>query len=188
MHSLFFKAVKFYFYKGIILLRYFLGVGFCIIFSGCSYIIEGSNPVLPDGAKTLALPPIQNKTFKAGLETDLAEQIKILLRTNSSVKIVPSGISDLQLKITLIKLDTISAGLNDAQIASGVKAKIEGQVILEDMRTKKTIWKKSLLEVKSDGIEEQESSSVSSFSLSRTIRELIKTFASKVYHDIFTTF
>ena len=176
MHSLFFKAVKFYFYKGIILLRYFLGVGFCIIFSGCSYTIEGSNPVLPDGAKTLALPPIQNKTFKAGLETDLAEQIKILLRTNS------------QLKITLIKLDTISAGLNDAQIASGVKAKIEGQVILEDMRTKKTIWKKSLLEVKSDGIEEQESSSVSSFSLSRTIRELIKTFASKVYHDIFTTF
>ncbi len=188
MYILFFKSLKFYFDKGIILLRYFLGVTFWIIFSGCSYTIEGSNPVLPDGAKTLSIPPIQNKTFKAGLETDLAEQIKILLRSNSSVEIVPSGISDLQLKITLIKLETISSGLNDGQIASGVKGKIEGQVILEDLRTKKTIWKKSLLEVKTDGIEEQGSSSVSSFSLSRTIRELIKTFASKVYYHIFTNF
>ena len=181
-------SAKLYSDKCVIFLRYFLGITLWLLLPGCGYIIEGSNPVLPNEARTLSLFPIQNQTFKAGLETDLAEQLKLLLRANSSVEIAPSGIADLQLKITLLNLKTISSGLSGEQISSGVKAIIQGQAILKDIRTGSKVWKESTLEVKLTDSEENETNSVSSFSLSGSIRELIKLFALTIYKRLFTTF
>ena len=177
-----------YIKKGVISLCYFLGITLCVLLSGCGYVIEGSNPILPNEAKTIALLPIQNQTFKAGLETDLSEQFNLLLRSNSSVRITPAGIADLQLNITLLNLKTGSSGLSNEQISSGVKGIIQGQVFLEDRRTGRKVWEESALKVKLTESDENETNSVSSFSLSGSIRELIKLFASKIYERLFTTF
>ena len=181
-------SAKSFSYTSVIFLRCFLGVALWLLSSGCGYIIEGSNPVLPNEAQTLSVPPIQNLTFKAGLEIDLADQLNILLRANNSVEITPSGIADLQLKITLLSLKTISSGLSKEQITSGVKTIIKGQVYLKDMRTGVIIWKESALEVKLTESGANETSSVSSFSLSRSIRESIKLFAIKIYDHLFNNF
>ena len=181
-------AAEFYIKKGVISLCYFLGITLCVFLSGCGYVIEGSNPILPNEAKTIALLPFQNQTFTAGLETDLCEQLNLLLRSNSSVKITPAGIADLQINITLLSLKTISSGLSKEQISSGVKGIIQGQVILEDRRTGRKVWEESTLEVKLTEAGENETNSVSSFSLSGSIRKLIKLFASKIYERLFTTF
>ena len=181
-------AAEFYSKKGVIFLCYFMVIILWIFLSGCGYVIEGSNPVLPNEAQTIALLPIQNQTFKAGLETDLSEQFNLLLRSNSSVRITPAGIADLQLNITLLNLKTSSSGLSKEQISSGVKGIFQGQVILEDKRTGRKVWKESTLEVKLTESGENETNSVPSFSLSGSIRELIKIFASKIYERIFTTF
>ena len=181
-------AAEFYSKKGVIFLSYFLEITLLIFLSGCGYVIEGSNPVLPNEAQTIALLPIQNQTFKAGLETDLSEQFNLLLRSNSSVRITPAGIADLQLNITLLNLKTSSSGLSKAQISSGVKGIIQGQVFLEDRQTGRKIWEESALEVKLTESDENETSSVSSFSLSGKIRELIQLFAAKIYERLFTTF
>jgi hypothetical protein len=181
-------VVGYYSKKSVIFLCYFLGIKLCIFLSGCSYVIEGSNPVLPNEAKTIAMLPIQNQTFKAGLETDLSEQLNLLLRSNSSVKITPAGIADLRLNITLLSLKTNSSGLSKEQISSGVKGVIQGQVILEDRRTGRKVWEESALKVKLSESAENETNSISSFSLSGSIRELIKLFASKIYERLFTTF
>ena len=78
------------------ILNYILAVAFCILFSSCGYVIEGSNPVLPNDAKSLSVLPIQNRTFKAGLETDLSEQLNGLLQSNSSVKLLSAARADLK--------------------------------------------------------------------------------------------
>ena len=181
-------AAEFYIKKGVIFLSYILGITPFFFLSGCGYVIEGSNPVLPNEAKNIALLPIQNQTFKAGLETDLAEQFNLLLRSNSSVKIAPARIADLQINITLLSLKSISSGLSQEQISSGVKGILQGQVILKERRTHKKIWEESALEVTLTESGENETNSVSSFSLSGGIRELIKLFASKIYERLFTTF
>lgn len=178
----------FYSEKAVIFLRYFLGITLWLFLAGCGYVIEGSNPVLPNEARTIALLPIQNQTFNAGLETDLSEQLNLLLRANSSVKIAPSGIADLQLNITLLNLKTSSSGLSNEQISSGVKAIIQGKAILDDRRTGRKVWEELTLEVKLTESVENETNSVSSFSLSGSIRELIKLFALKIYERLFTTF
>jgi hypothetical protein len=181
-------AAEIYIKKGVISLCFFLGITLCVFFSGCGYIIEGSNPVLPNEAKTIALLPIQNQTFKAGLETDLSEQFNLLLRSNSSVRITSAGIADLQLNIILLNLKTSSSGLSKEQISSGVKGIIQGQVFLEDRRTGRKVWEESALKVKLTESDENETNSVSSFSLSGSIRELSKLFAAKIYERLFTTF
>jgi len=174
--------------KIVLFLHYFLGIAFGLLLSGCGYVIEGSNPVLPNEARTLALLPIQNQTFKAGLETDLVEQLSRLLRSNSSVKMLNSGQADLRLKITLLKLKTSSSGLSKDQISTGVKAILQGEVILEDMRTGSKVWEEKMLQVKLSESGGNDSDTVSSISLSGSIRELIKQFAKKLYNRLFTTF
>ena len=188
MQNITILAAEIYIKKGVISLCLFLGIILCVFLSGCGYVIEGSNPILPNEAKTIAMLPIQNQTFKAGLETDLSEQLNLLLRSNSSVKITPAGIADLQINITLLSLKTDSSGLSKQQISSGVKGIIQGQVILEDKRTGKKVWEVSTLEVKLTESDENETNSVSSFSLSGSIRELIRLLASKIYERLFTTF
>ena len=174
--------------KKVLFLHYFLGIAFGLLLSGCGYVIEGSNPVLPNEARTLALLPIQNQTFKAGLETDLAEQLNRLLRSNSSVKIMPSGQADLRMSITLLKLTTTSSWSSKDRISTGVKAIIQCQVILEDMRSGSKVWEEEMLQFKLTESGRNETDTVSSFSLSGSIRELIKQIAKKIYDRLFTTF
>ena len=173
--------------KKVLFLHYF-GIAFGLLLSGCGYVIEGSNPVLPNEARTLALLPIQNQTFKAGLETDLSEQLNRLLRSNSSVKIMPSGQADLRMSITLLNLKTTSSGLSKDQISTGVKVIIQCQVILEDMRSGSKVWEEEMLQFKLTESGRNETDTVSSFSLSGSIRELIKQIAKKIYDRLFTTF
>jgi hypothetical protein len=167
---------------------FFAVISLLLLTSSCGYVIEGSNPMLPNNAKTLAVPPIQNQTFQAGLETDLAEQFKSLLHSNSSVKILPTGQADLKLSITLTKLQTASSGLSKDQISTGLKASLKGQAILEDRRTGNKVWEEKSIEVKLTESGENQIINVSSLTLPGNLRELIERFAKKLYDRIFTNF
>ena len=50
------------------------------------------------------------------------------------------------------------------------------------------VWEETMLEVKLNESGENETNTVSNFSLSGSIRELIKRFATKIYDRIFTAF
>ena len=174
--------------KIVLLLNYILAVTFCILISSCGYVIEGSNPVLPNDASSLSVLPIQNRTFKAGLETDLAEQLKGLLQSNSSVKLLPSGQADLKLSVTLFNLELPSSGLSKDQISTGTKAILKGKAILEDSRTGNSVWEEKIIQVKLAESEGNQIEKASSLRLSGNIRELINRFAQKLYDRIFTNF
>ena len=174
--------------KIVLIFNYILAVAFCILFSSCGYVIEGSNPVLSNDAKSLSVLPIQNRTFKAGLETDLAEQLKGLLQSNSSVKLLPSGQSDLKLSVTLLNLELPSSGLSRDQISTGTQAVLKGEAFLEDRRTGNTVWEENMIQVKIAESEGNQIENTSSLTLSGNIRELINRFAQNLYDLIFTNF
>ena len=174
--------------KIVLIFNYILAVAFCILFSSCGYVIEGSNPVLPNDAKSLSVLPIQNRTFKAGLETDLSEQLKGLLQSNSSVKLLPAGQADLKLSVTLLNLELPSSGLSKDQISTGTQAVLKGKAFLEDRRTGNTVWEEKMLQVKIAESEGNQIENTSSLTLSGNIRELINRFAQNLYDRIFTNF
>ena len=174
--------------KIVLIFNYILAVAFCILFSSCGYVIEGSNPVLPNDAKSLSVLPIQNRTFKAGLETDLSEQLKGLLQSNSSVKLLPAGQADLKLSVTLLNLELPSSGLSKDQISTGTQAVLKGKAILEDRLTGNTVWEEKMIQVKIAESEGNQIENTSSLTLSGNIRELINRFAQNLYDRIFTNF
>ncbi len=174
--------------KIVLIFNYILAVAFCILFSSCGYVIEGSNPVLPNDAKSLSVLPIQNRTFKAGLETDLSEQLKGLLQSNSSVKLLPAGQADLKLSVTLLNLELPSSGLSKDQISTGTQAVLKGKAFLEDRRTGNTVWEEKMIQVKINESEGNQIENTSSLMLSGNIRELINRFAQNLYDRIFTNF
>ena len=174
--------------KIVLIFNYIMAVTFCILFSSCGYVIEGSNPVLPNDAKSLSVLPIQNRTFKAGLETDLSEQLKGLLQSNSSVKLLPAGQADLKLSVTLLNLELPSSGLSKDQISTGTQAVLKGKAFLEDRRTGNTVWEEKMIQVKIAESEGNQIENTSSLTLSGNIRELINRFAQNLYDRIFTNF
>jgi len=174
--------------KIVLIFNYILAVAFCILFSSCGYVIEGNNPVLPNDAKSLSVIPIQNRTFKAGLETDLSEQLKGLLQSNSSVKLLPAGQADLKLSVTLLNLELPSSGLSKDQISTGTQAILIGKASLEDRRSGNTVWEENMIQVKIAESEGNQIENTSSLTLSGNIRELINRFAQNLYDRIFTIF
>jgi len=174
--------------KIVLIFNYILAVAFFILISSCGYVIEGSNPVLPNEAKSLSVLPIQNRTFKAGLETDLSEQLKGLLQTNSSVKVLPAGQADLKLSVTLLYLELPSSGLSKDQISTGTQAVLKGKAVLEDSLTGSSVWEENMIQVKIAESEGNQVENASSLMLSGNIRELINRFAQNLYDRIFTNF
>ena len=174
--------------KIVLIFNYILAVAFFILISSCGYVIEGSNPVLPNDAKSISVLPIQNRTFKAGLETDLSEQLKGLLQSNSSVKLLPTGQADLKLSVTLLNLELPSSGLSRDQISTGTQAVLKGKGFLEDRRTGNTVWEEKMIQVKIAESEGNQIENTSSLTLSGKIRELINRFAQDLYDQIFTNF
>lgn len=155
--------------------------------SGCGYVLDGSNPTLPNEAQTLSIPAIQNQTYQADLEVDLAEQLNKLLRSNSSVRLTSIQKADLKLLVTLKTVQTINAGLSSDRISAGVIASLSGSVLLRDKRKYKTIWKEKAFKV--DLLESSTSNTSStSYTLSQTHKELVALFAKKIYERIFFTF
>ena len=174
--------------KIVFIFNYLLAVTICILISSCGYVIEGSNPVLPNNAKSLSVPPIQNSTFQAGLETDLSEQLKGLLQTNSSVKLLPAGQADLKLSINLLKLELPSSGLSKEQISTGTQAVLKGKAVLEDRLTGNIVWQEKIIQIEITESEGNQVENVSSLLLSGTIRELINRFAQNIYDRIFKNY
>ena len=172
----------------ILIFNYILTVTIFILISSCGYVIEGSNPVLPNDAKSLSVLPIQNRTFKSGLETDLSEQLKGLLQNNSSVKLLPAGQADLKLSVTLLNLELPSSGLSKDQISKGTQAVLKGEAFLEDRITGSTVWREKMIQVKIAESEGNQIENASSLMLSGNIRELINRFAQNIYERIFTNF
>ena len=174
--------------KIVLIFNYILTVTIFILISSCGYVIEGSNPVLPNDAKSLSVLPIQNRTFMSGLETDLSEQLKSLLQNNSSVKLLPAGQADLKLSVTLLNLELPSSGLSKDQISKGTQAVLKGEAFLEDRITGNTVWSEKMIQVKIAESEGNQIENSSSLILSGNIRELINRFAQNLYDRIFTNF
>ena len=188
MKKLIILSKKYFFNPKLNFLIFFYNVILFFFIAGCGYVIEGSNPLLPNNAKTIGILPIQNKTFIAGIETNLSEQLNLLLRSNSSLKIIPAKIADLQISITLLEIKTNTYGLSKKEISSGVTATIMGETILIDRRIKKNIWENSIISVNLTESLENEMENTSGISISGRTRQVIKLFAAKIYESLFNSF
>lgn len=156
--------------------------------AGCGYQLEGNNPQLPAGATTIALAPIQNQTFQAGLESQLNQHLKQLLRNNASVRMSSLQNTDLLLEIHLQDFKTQQTAVSSTGSTTALQFELAGLVVLNDLREKESLWRENSLSAKSTVVYEQGESDKAGTMMSRGLNEVTDAFAKRIYERIFFRF
>ncbi|MBF0280666.1 MAG: hypothetical protein HQM13_22930 [SAR324 cluster bacterium] len=158
--------------------------------SACSYQLEGTNPRLPSGANTLAIIPIQNQTFQAGLETRLIRQLRQLLRNNSSVNLSSLQEADLILEIRLKSLNTKQTSVSADGSTVALQLALEGSVTLNDRKSNKELWRERELNARGVLLYEkgETSKGLTGSTIGRGLDEVTNEFAKRIYERIFFSF
>ena len=160
-----------------------------VLLSACGYTLEGSNPLLPKGAKSIAILPIQNQTFQSGMETRLTQDLRTLFRNNASVHLSTSAKqADLTLEIILKNLTRKRSNIEDTvNTTTGIIFTLSGDVTLKNQRAQKTVWKvknfSAQATTSSDDVSE-----LSGLLITRGFREVSQLFAQQIYDRIFLNF
>ena len=86
--------------------------------SGCGYALAGRGSYLPKDIKTVAIPPLENRTNVSRLETILTDRIRTeFIGRNRQYKVVTEEAgADAVLRAELIGFSTQTAGLNAQQL------------------------------------------------------------------------
>jgi outer membrane lipopolysaccharide assembly protein LptE/RlpB len=92
--------------------------------AGCGYRIGPADPIR--GARTVQVPIFENRTFRRGVETDLARQIASEMNARNRIRIVEAG-GDLVVEgvITEIREAVLSLGEDQAIRESSVAVTVE---------------------------------------------------------------
>ncbi|MBF0286842.1 MAG: hypothetical protein HQM14_03415 [SAR324 cluster bacterium] len=158
--------------------------------TGCGYQLEGTNPKLPAGAHSLAILPIQNRTFQTGLETRLMRNLRQLLRNNSSVNLSNVQNAELVLDIQLRALNTKQTSVSADGFTVELQLVLEGNVILQNKNQKKLLWREGALDAKGVLLYEkgEASTGLTGSTIGRGLDEVTSAFAKRVYERIFFRF
>ena len=161
-----------------------------IALNGCGYQMEGTNPHLPSDAKTLAIVPIQNQTFQAGLETRLMRRLRQLFRNNASVDFSTTQDADLVLIIQLHSLDSRQTSVSTDGSAVVLQLELSGSVVLNDRKQNIALWSENDFNARGILLYEQgeTSTGLSGSTIGRGLDEVTDAFAKRVYERIFFNF
>ena len=169
---------------------YFVVMGLSGLIVGCNYQLEGTNPRLPSGAATLAIIPIQNRTFQSGLETRLMRHLRQLLRNNSSVHLSSLQEADLILDIKLKSLNTKQTSVSADGATVALQLALEGTVTLNNRKDSNLLWREKELNARGVLLYEkgETSKGLTGSTIGRGLDEVTSDFAKRVYERIFFSF
>lgn len=110
--------------------------------AGCGYRLGPGDPVA--GARTVALPVFDNRTFRRGVELDLARVLASEVHARTRLSVVDAG-ADLVVRgvITAIDEDVLSQRIGEVIRESAVLVTVEVTVV--DGRTGETLVPRTLI-------------------------------------------
>ena len=165
-------------------------LGLSGVMIGCNYQLEGTNPQLPSGAATIAIIPIQNRTFQSGLETRLMRHLRQLLRNNSSVHLSSLQEADLILDIQLQSLDTKQTSVSADGATVALQLALQGSVTLNHRKNRQLLWREKELNARGVLLYEkgETSKGLTGSTIGRGLDEVTSAFAKRIYERIFFRF
>lgn len=106
--------------------------------AGCGYHLSGAKADLPEGIKTVAVPPFENRTLEPDLGVVMAEAMQREILRRGMVKIAPSDKADAVLtgRIDNIKLTPVGYDSRGFTTAYQVRVEVSARLV----QGGKTIW------------------------------------------------
>lgn len=164
---------------------------FCFALNGCAYQLEGSNPQIPSGARTIAIAPIQNQTLRAGIDTRLMRHLKKLLRNNSSVRLSTVPEAEVVIEIRLRSLRSKQTSISSDGSTIALNLDLEGAVnFVARGNSIKPLWQEKNLSANGSLLYEkgEANTGLTGSSIDRGLNEVTAAFAKRIYERIFFQF
>jgi len=115
--------------------------------SGCGYALAGRGSYLPKDIKTVAIPPLENRTNVSRLETILTDRIRTeFIGRNRKYEVVTEETgADAVLRAELIGFSTQTAGLNAQQLSNRLLVTIVVKASFIDLTKNEVLWSNDAL-------------------------------------------
>jgi hypothetical protein len=116
-----------------------------LLFS-CGYHISGRGGVIPEGARTLAVPVFFNGTNEPYVDVDLTQAVVEEFLTDGRLQVVDLAEADLALRGRIDKYEATAVSFSPASYVQQYRIRIVVEANLQDLHTKKILWQEKGIE------------------------------------------
>ena len=114
--------------------------------SSCGYRLSGRGSLVPEGARTIAVPAFINNTNEPYVDLDLTMAVINEFMTDGRLRVVDVDVADLALRGIIVKYEVAALSFTADSFVQQYKVRIVVNASLEDLRTKKTLWRENNIE------------------------------------------
>ena len=114
--------------------------------SSCGYRLSGKGSLVPEGAKTIAVPAFTNNTNEPYVDLEVTKAVVDEFIADGRLRIVDVEAADLALRGTVVKYEVAALSFTANAFVQQYKVRIVVNATLEDLRAKKTLWRENNIE------------------------------------------
>ena len=112
----------------------------------CGYRLSGKGTLVPEGAKTIAVPAFINYTNEPYVDLDVTQAVVNEFIADGRLRIVDVEAADLALRGIVVKYEVAALSFTADSYVQQYKVRIVVNASLEDLRAKKTLWRENNIE------------------------------------------
>jgi outer membrane lipopolysaccharide assembly protein LptE/RlpB len=112
----------------------------------CGYHLSGKGSLVPEGAKTIAVPAFINNTNEPYVDLEVTKAVVDEFIADGRLRIVDVEVADLALRGRIMKYEVAALSYTADSFVQQYKVRLVVNASLEDLRSKKTIWQEAGIE------------------------------------------
>jgi len=124
----------------IVLLASILGV------HACGYRLSGKGSLVPQEAKTIAVPAFINNTNEPYVDLEVTKAVVDEFIADGRLRIVDVEVADLALRGSVVRYDVTALSFTANAFVQQYKVRIVVNARLDDLQAKKTLWREDNIE------------------------------------------
>ena len=112
----------------------------------CGYRLSGTGSLVPEGAKTIAVPAFINYTNEPYVDLEVTKAVVDEFIADGRLRIVDVEVADLVLRGVVVKYEVTALSYTADSFVQQYRVRIVVNAFLDDLRTKKTLWQEAGIE------------------------------------------
>jgi hypothetical protein len=114
--------------------------------SSCGYGLSGKGSLVPEGARSIAVPAFINNTNEPYVDVEVTKAVVDEFIADGRLRIVDVEVADLALRGNIVKYEVTALSFTTDSFVQQYRVRIVVNASLEDLRAKKTLWKEAGIE------------------------------------------
>jgi len=112
----------------------------------CGYHLSGTGLLVPVGTKTIAVPGFINYTNEPYVDVEVTKAVADEFIADGRLRVVDVETADIVLRGQVVKYEVIALSYTASSFVQQYRVRLVVNASLDDMRSKKTLWKESGIE------------------------------------------